>query len=609
MKESDVYSHEEEVLNKAEEVENDAALSFETLLSGFKELLKEYGKLLRKIRKITRVGDSNQRKLLAAYDKIENQNLELERARKEADRANNAKSEFLAKMSHEIRTPMNAILGMTELALAASRDEEQQDYLETVKEAGGNLLTVINDILEFSRVEAGKVVLEHVDFNLEAVLKATVKMFSIDAAKKGLALNLDIDSRVPLILKGDYARLRQVIVNLVGNAVKFTSKGSITIAVHPAGSMEQVHEQEAGVRLAFSVRDTGLGIPQRQQAHIFESFSQADSSTTRRYGGTGLGLSICKQLVELMEGSITLESKAGEGSVFRFTAVFAAGDPEAVAQAAQPVPDHPIGKSLNILLAEDDAASAKLALIFLARQGHRIVRVANGREALEQLRTKPFDAVLMDLEMPEMDGYQAVRRIRADARGDFDPAIPVIALTAHSLPEVREKIVSCGMSGMITKPVDFYRLSRVLAGLSVQTGPVSVPAETADMEKVRARQPRKKEQRLYRTFNKKAALMRMDGDKELFARFCDMVRRELPVNKTKLREAFDKKDFETLRKHAHYVKGSVASIGAEALSHQAALLEKSAREKKNTAKASRLLQRVDEEIERLKSALEHADSI
>jgi signal transduction histidine kinase/CheY-like chemotaxis protein len=586
----DVFKHEETVLKKAGELVNDEGLSPRELQEEYKKLLKKYKKLLRETRTITRVGDSNQRKLLAAYDKIELQNLELERARQEADRANRAKSDFLATMSHEIRTPMNAVLGMTELALFTTLTEEQRDYLQTVKEAGQNLLAVINDILDVSKIEAGKLILEQVDFFLEEHLKSLVKLLELSAAHKDLALSLNIGASVPAVVKGDPVRLKQVITNLVGNAVKFTHSGEVTITVTAVF-------QRRRICLDFAVRDTGIGIPEEKQARIFENFSQADSSTTRQYGGTGLGLSISKRLVELMGGAIAVESQEGKGSTFSFTALFDAGDPEAASQQAAGLElTQSTGKPLHILLAEDNPNNAKLAVIFLNKLGHSVVHAVNGRQALNELSAPDatFDLVLMDLEMPEMDGLETARRIRAHKDGRFAPDTPVIAMTAHSLPEYREKIARAGINHMLTKPLDLHKLSHLLANLQ-HSSPLPHPGAPPGKERGK--------KTTFKILHREAALSRMDGDLDMYRKFCSMVREEIPEVQRKLHTGLDKQNLEALRQDAHYVKGSTAMIGAEQASHQASLLEQAVAERRNPDHLSRLLQRLDRELEQLQQIL------
>jgi signal transduction histidine kinase/CheY-like chemotaxis protein len=374
---------------------------------------------------------------------------ELQVAKKAAEEANRAKGEFLAYTSHEMRTPLNAIIGLTRAVMDSPLTGEQRDYLRRVRNAGDRLLALLNDLLDMSKIEAGKLEIERVDFNLREVLDEVIQEQLVRATEKGLQLNLDVAHEVPDHLIGDPLRLRQILLNLVGNAIKFTDKGTVTVSV---ALLERDSDAECTLRV--SVIDTGIGISPAKQATLFERYTQAESSTSRKFGGTGLGLSISKSLVELMAGTIGVHSRVGEGTEFFFVLPFELRAAPAGTQAEESAATgDAVARVLRILVAEDNEDNQLLIELLLRKKGVDVTIVCSGEEALAQLDGKPFDLVLMDLEMPGMGGFAAVAALREHERGT-GRRVPVIALSAHALVGYREKCLAAGMDDYLTKPID-----------------------------------------------------------------------------------------------------------------------------------------------------------
>jgi two-component system, sensor histidine kinase len=528
---------------------------------------------------------------------------------KAAQSAARAKSEFVAVMSHEIRTPMTGVLGLTDLLMKADLPAKERQYVAGIRASGRHLLNLINDILDFSRIEAGKLDLETIDFSIADLLEQVQSLLAPQAAERGLTLRFDAGSQPLPVLRGDPTRLKQVLVNLAGNGLKFTRAGSVAVTVR-RHTFKDEHD-----RFRFEVRDTGIGIPEEKRAILFEAFAQADSSTTRQYGGSGLGLAICKQLVEAMAGEIGVESTPGRGSCFWFEVPLALGENTSIAATPRRVAVS--GACKRVLLVEDVELNQVLIADMLQAHGHEVTLAANGLEAIALAAREPFDVILMDVQMPVMDGVEATQRIRKLP----PPAglVPVLALSANVVPAEQARYIAAGMNGALAKPIDWQKLFDALvqyggpgkipelpaSAPSPETAPLPQPAAAPAVSPPSLDKPHDSPidpavlEQLHRL---------QDGTRNLTAKLAEIFIRDTGRRLTDLGDAVQRADADTTARIAHAIKGSAANLGAQMLVRICADIETAA-EAADLTMAPARLEELQREFTRARDALKTKQTV
>ncbi len=519
------------------------------------------------------------------------------KGRKTAELANKAKSEFLANMSHEIRTPLNAIIGLSHLALQTPLSKKQQDYKEKIYHSSTLLLRLVDDILDFSKMEAGKLDFEKRVFSLEEVIEQLASLINVRIVEKGLGLEIDIAKSIRFRLLGDSLRLTQVLTNLTTNAVKFTRKGKISVRVELAGETEE----EATLR--FSVSDTGIGMDQEQIEQLFQPFQQVDITITRKYGGTGLGLVISKRLIEMMGGSIQVDSKLGVGTTFTFTACFGKTQHGAISKI-KGVEGEEAEKLLagsHLLVVEDNEINLQVARELLEKVGSRVSAVDNGKQAVERAAAERFDCILMDLQMPVMDGLTAAQEIR---KGPARPDLPIIAMSANAITGTREQCLAAGMNDYITKPINpaiLYetasRWIRPEAGRSLASLEDAPAASESASRKPSHGFP------YLDGINVEAGLNFVDGDRDLYLMVLEKIYVQYRDTCKQIRTEVECGNLDGARAMVHTFKGLAGSIVAEKL-HKSSIELEAALVNKATDRIPDLLDSLSREGERVMTTLE-----